>query len=70
MIKRFIYWLYMKVIYLPALREQIQKTYPGVRFSCKIKDLDKGFVLTDETKVRLVQKAQYEREWIPDDQLH
>ena len=64
MIKKFIYWLYMRFVYLPELKQAIRETYPGARISCKISDL------TTETEVRQVQKAQWEREWIPDDKLN
>ena len=65
MIKKFIYWLYLRVVYLPELKAKIRGAYPGVRISCRIKDLD-----SDEDNVREVQKAQHEREWIPDDKLN
>ena len=64
MIKRFIYWLYLRFVYLPDLKKKIKSQYPGVRISCKISDLDK------DIEVKQVQKAQWEREWIPDDDLH
>ena len=64
MIKRFVYWLYMRVVYLPELKKKIKAQYPGVRISCKIKDLDR------DLEVKQVQKAQWEREWIPDDKLN
>jgi len=68
MIKKFIYWLYMRFVYLPELKQAIRETYPGARISCKISDLTTE---TDtETEVRQVQKAQWEREWIPDDELN
>ena len=72
MIKKFVYWLYLRVVYLPELKKTIRETYPGARISVNIKDLDRsGFINKDtETKVRQVQKAQWEREWIPDDELN
>ena len=70
MIKKFIYWLYLRFVYLPELKKKIKGSYPGVRISCKIKDLDKGYVISDEDDVRQTQKAQWEREWIPDDKLN
>ncbi len=70
MIKKFIYWLYLRVVYLPDLKAKIRKSYPGVRIKCKISDLDKGYVISDEENVRQVQNAQSEREWIPDDKLN
>ena len=70
MIKKFIYWLYLKVVYLPQLTEKIKRDYPGATVKCNIKDLDRGFLIMDARQVRNIQKAQYEREWIPDDELH
>jgi len=49
---------------MPELKAKIKTQYPGVRISCKIKNLDR------DMEVRQVQKAQWEREWIPDDDLH
>ncbi len=64
MVKRFIYWLYMRFVYLPELKAKIKRSYPGVRVSCKITNLDK------DMEVKQVQQAQHEREWIPDDELN
>jgi len=68
MIKKFIYWLYLRFVYLPELKKTIRETYPGARISVNIKDLDRS--KNTEAKVRQVQQAQYEREWIPDDKLN
>ncbi len=70
MVKRFIYWLYIRFVYLPELKAKIKSQYPGVTVSCKIKDLNRGCLISDAKSVRAVQKAQYEREWIPDDELN
>ncbi len=70
MIKKFVYWLYLKVVYLPALKDKIKADYPGVTVKCKIKDLDRGFLIMDAREIRHIQQAQYEREWIPDDKLN
>ena len=70
MIKKFIYWLYIRFVYLPELRQSIKEAYPGVTVSCKIKDVYRGRVPSDAKSVKDVQKAQWEREWIPDDELH
>jgi len=68
MIKKFVYWLYLRVVYLPELKKTIRETYPGARISVNIKDLDRS--KNTEDRVRQVQKAQWEREWIPDDELN
>ncbi len=70
MIKKFIYWLYVRFVYLPELRDRIKEAYPGVTVSCKIKDVNRGRVPSDFKSVRDIQQAQHEREWIPDDELN
>ena len=70
MIKKFIYWLYVRFVYLPELKDRIKQAYPGVTVSCKMKDVYRGCVPSDAKSVKDVRRAQIEREWIPDDKLN
>ncbi len=67
MIKKFVTWLYLKVVYLPTLKEQIEEEYPGAKVTCtsRIKD-----TRDYELEGRIYRQACFERERIPDDHLH
>ena len=67
MIKKFVTWLYLKVVYLPTLKGKIQQEYPGVKVTCtgSIKDS-----YDYELEGRIMRQACFERERIPDDHLH
>jgi len=65
MIKTFISWLYLKVVYMPALKEKIEKQYPGAKVTCSHKTVE-----DPELEGRLMRQACFERERIPDDHLH
>ncbi len=67
MIKKFISWLYLKVVYLPDLKEKIEADHPGV----KVIYTNKAQDFTDwEFEQRLMRQACFERERIPNAHLH
>ena len=60
--KRFVNWLYLRFVYLPELKEQLQKEYgPGV--TIKVTE----WLEQDHIQIR---QAEIERKWISDDELH
>ncbi len=67
MIKKFVTWLYLKVVYLPLFKEKIEKQYPDARitYSTRIED-----DYDPELEGRIMRQAWFERERIPDDHLH
>ena len=67
MIKTFVSWLYLKIVYLPALKEKIEKEYPGAKVTCTSRIED---TRDYELENRIMRQAEFERERIPNDRLH
>lgn len=67
MIKKFVTWLYLRVVYLPLFREKIEKQYPGAKVTYSTATED---YYDDELKRRIMRQAELERKWISDDHLH
>ena len=70
MIKKFVSWLYMNVVYLPLLKEKIEADYPGVKVTCTGRVAETEIDDDPELENRIMRQAWFERERIPDDNLH
>ena len=68
MIKKFVSWLYMKVVYLPALKAKIEAEHPGVKVTCTGRLAEDDY--DPELENRIMRQAWFERERIPNDHLH
>ena len=67
MIKKFIRWLYLRVVYLPDLKAKIEADHPGVKviYTNKAEDYADW-----EQEQQVMRQAWFERERIPDAHLH
>ena len=66
MITRLITWLYVRYVYMPALREKLKKTYPHADVVLS----DKNGVSVNGLCSKQMARAEYERKYIPDNKLH
>ena len=69
MIKKLVSWLYMKVVYLPTLKEKIEADNPGVKVTCTGR-IAEEYSYDCELENRIMRQAWFERERIPNDHLH
>ncbi len=67
MIKKFVTWLYLRVVYLPDFKKKVERMYPDAKitYSTRIED-DYDY----ELERRIMRQAELERKWISDDNLH
>jgi len=57
--KRFVSWLYYRIVYLPEMKKKLKEYYP----ECKI-------TVTRGPKDPLTRQAERERRYVKDDELH
>ena len=57
--KRFISWLYYRIVYLPEMKKKLKQYYPEANITVRRGSNDP-----------LTRQAEREREWISDDELH
>ena len=73
MIKKFVTWLYLKVVYLPEFKKKVERMYPNaeITYSTRIEeDQGDGLVGVIVDQERVMRQAWFERERIPDAHLH
>ncbi len=59
LMKRFISWLYYRIVYLPEMEKKLKQYYPEANITVRRGSNDP-----------LTRQAEREREWISDDELH
>jgi len=70
MIKKLVTWLYLKVVYLPALKAKIEAEHPGTKVTCTGRMAEPEIDDDPELENRIMRQAWFERERIPNDHLH
>jgi len=75
--KKFVSWLYYRIIYLPEMKKKLKEHYPDAKITVRRAKTpsDEGILIEPEDIQEQGSPAQYrqaerERKWISDDQLH
>jgi len=66
MLRKFVTWLYYKVVFLPDLHKRIKNSGPSITISCSPESMDEAKMIVKA----LERQAMAEREWIPDERLN
>lgn len=68
MIKSLVTWLYLRIVYLPEFKKKVENMYPDADISYS--HTREGYILTEDVDSKIMRQARFERERIPNDQLH